>query len=183
MYWVAGLVGVCMIVAWPLVRESELFGLHVSRQQCSNKFARNAILLSSGLCDRGTHELEMQDLVRCSAARTEIAWGMTACVVSTRLADSPIGAMFASWAGIGVLVLLLAVSIRSFFGYCADVKKHAQTLEAQQQLLQQHQHQLALMQKWDSPRIQNANHWGQHQQQQQQWYREQEERQQHYRYY
>lgn len=137
MFWAAGFVGLCMIVAWPIVRESEVLGLGVSRQQCANKFARNTILLASGLCDRGTHELEMQDLVRCSTARTEIAWGITACVISARLADSVVGAVATSWAGTGVLVFLLAVTIRSFFAYRAEVQKHAQTLDAQNQVLQQ----------------------------------------------
>lgn len=139
MYWFAGFLGVCMIAAWPHVRHLDLgLSLNVARDECSDRFARNAILLSSGLCDRGTHELEMGDLVRCDKARRETAWGMTACIVSARLADSVFASLSASWTFIAVATFLASVCIRGWFSSRAEVQKHAMSIEANQRMMQQH---------------------------------------------
>lgn len=139
MYWFAGFLGLCMIAAWPHVRhlnlESVIPGLDVARASCGDRFARNAILLSSGLCDRGTHELEMGELVMCDKARKETAWGMTACIVGARLADSTLLATISgSWVVTIGLLFLMATAIRAWFSSRAELQKHAMSIEAHQQM-------------------------------------------------
>lgn len=142
MYWFAGFLGLCMIAAWPHVRhlnlEAVVPGLDVARASCGDRFARNAILLSSGLCDRGTHELEMGELVMCDKARKETAWGMTACIVGARLSDSTLLATLSgSWVVTLGLLFLMATAIRAWFSSRAELHKHAMSIEAQNALITQ----------------------------------------------
>lgn len=141
MYWFAGFLGLCMIAAWPHVRHLNLsdhvgiFGLDVARASCADRFARNAILLSSGLCDRGTHELEMGELVMCDKARKETAWGMSMCVIGARLADSTLLTSISnSWIVTLGLLFLMATAIRAWFAARAELHKHAMTIEAHQRM-------------------------------------------------
>jgi hypothetical protein len=166
MYLFLGFLGVFMIAAWPRARHLDLntacnlFGCQHAKEECGNRMARNTVLLSSGLCDRGTHELEMQDVVLCDKARKDVAWGMTACVFTARFNDSVLAdvgkTLYASWTAVAIGTLLLAVAIRAYFGSRAEIAKHRMTLETQQKLLLQ-QTQYSFLQQL-SPQ---KHHWNQ----------------------
>ena len=178
MYLFLGFLGVFMIAAWPQARHIDLnnvcnvLGCHHAKEECGNRMARNTVLLSSGLCDRGTHELEMQDVVLCDKARKEVAWGLATCVLTARFHDSILAdigkTLYASWTAVAIGTLLLAVAIRAYFGSRAEVAKHRMTLETQQkQFLQQQQQQqhLFFLQKQQQQQPQ-ARYWNQPLQQQ-----------------
>lgn len=154
-----------MIAAWPRARHIDLntvcnvLGCHHAKEECGNRMARNTVLLSSGLCDRGTHELEMQDVVLCDKARKEVAWGLATCVLTARFHDSVLAdfgkTLYASWTAIAIGTVLLAVAIRAYFGSRAEIAKHRMTLETQQKMLLQTQH--SFLQHQQQPQTQYWN--------------------------
>lgn len=136
---IGGLLGLCLIAAWPWLRhiEADIWSVHYDA--CKARYDTNEALLFSPFCDKGANELAFQEKVGCAKARTENAWGIAGCTLQSRLAVNIAADGFRyaldSWSVYVFFIVVAVALVRYYMQSRAEVAKHEASIKSQERTL------------------------------------------------
>ena len=129
--------GVLLLMSWwPHIShmESKTWGVYMTR--CDSHLRGVEQFLATGVCDEGKLELNNEGTRKdCQRARTERAFGIYVCAITSRLKDNSLADvaryLMESWYAFGVLILVIVLSVNGWFHHRTAVRVHQISTEAQ----------------------------------------------------